>query len=202
MDKHSKEQASSIFEAESSMLNSVTFQSEDIEYFEACVLPMYEPYRPPLIIKLSGETANEFVQTAEKLNKWDKIVGFEINLSCPDINDNRQIFGLLSESTHNLIRKIRNVIGTLSCSAIRPLIVRLIFQVHQISHLPIIGSGGVMTDGDAIEMLLAGATAVQIGAANYHNSTAMVEIIREIRDYLISKDIHSVSSLVGQVDLN
>jgi len=256
MNKHSKEQASSIFEAEGSMLNSVTFQSEDIEYFEARVLPVYKPYQPPLIINLSGETVDEFAQTAEKLNKWDKIAGFEINLSCPNSNDNRQMFGLLSESTYSLIRKIRNVtdkpliaklspsvsriqeitlaaeqggadaftvanaysamsidintrkpklgnvIGTLSGSAIKPLIVRLIFQVHQISHLPIIGSGGVMTGSDAIEMLLAGAAAVQVGTANYRNPAAMIEIINQIRDYLIREDIHSVSSLIGQVDLS
>lgn len=253
---HSKEQASSIFEAEGSMLNAATFQSDALGYFEAHVLPAYDAYQPPLIANISGESVDEFAQTIERLNEQDKVAAFEVNLSCPDFDNNRQTFGLLSETTYNLIRKIRsvtdkpliaklspnvsriqevtlaaeqgganaftvanaysamsidietrkpkldNAIGSLSGAAIKPLIMRLIFQTHQITHLPIIGSGGVMSGSDAIEMMLAGATAVQIGTANFLNPNAMTEITNEIRDYISQHEINSASELVGQVDLS
>jgi dihydroorotate dehydrogenase (NAD+) catalytic subunit len=98
--------------------------------------------------------------------------------------------------------KLGNVIGSLPGAAIKPLIMHLVFQTHQITHLPIIGSGGVMSGSDAIEMMLASGTAVQIGTANFLNPNAMTEITNEIRDCIIQREINSASEMVGQVDLS
>ncbi|MCL6573074.1 MAG: dihydroorotate dehydrogenase [Bacillus sp. (in: Bacteria)] len=102
---------------------------------------------------------------------------------------------------HTRKPKIGNVIGGISGPAIKPLVVRLIHQVYNVSSLPIIGSGGVMTGEDVIEMMLAGATAVQVGTANFVNPTAMISILKEIEDYMQLYEIDHIKELIGQVKL-
>ncbi|WP_338062830.1 nitronate monooxygenase [Sporolactobacillus pectinivorans] len=97
--------------------------------------------------------------------------------------------------------KIGNIMGGISGPAVKPLVVRLIFQVHQATKLPIIGSGGVMNGRDAIEMILAGATAVQVGTANFISPTAMPEAIDEIRRYMVSHNIETIAELIGKIEL-
>ncbi|GAY76259.1 dihydroorotate dehydrogenase, catalytic subunit [Sporolactobacillus inulinus] len=98
--------------------------------------------------------------------------------------------------------RIGNLMGGLSGAAVKPLVVRLIYQVHQATRLPIIGSGGVMNGQDAIEMILAGASAVQVGTANFIQPNAMTTIIEEIDGYLNRHQIEHLTDLVGQVDLS
>lgn len=98
--------------------------------------------------------------------------------------------------------KIGNLMGGFSGPAVRPLIIRLIFQVHQVTALPIIGSGGVMTGRDVIEMMLAGASAVQVGTANFIRPVAMLDIIDEVTDYMIRHHIDRIADLVGKIDLD
>ncbi|UAK16344.1 dihydroorotate dehydrogenase [Sporolactobacillus terrae] len=98
--------------------------------------------------------------------------------------------------------RIGNLMGGLSGAAVKPLVVRLIYQVHQATRLPIIGSGGVMNGQDAIEMILAGASAVQVGTATFIQPNAMTTIIDEIDDYLNRHQIEHLTDLVGQVDLS
>lgn len=95
--------------------------------------------------------------------------------------------------------KIGNVLGGISGPAIRPIIVRMIYQVHQVSKLPIIGSGGVMNTNDALEMIIAGATAVQVGTANFINPLAMSEIITGIKAYMVKHQIDDIRTLIGSV---
>ncbi|GGH88600.1 dihydroorotate dehydrogenase (NAD+) catalytic subunit [Pullulanibacillus pueri] len=97
--------------------------------------------------------------------------------------------------------KIGNVMGGLSGPAVKPIIVRQIYQVHEVSRLPIIGCGGVMTADDAIEMLLAGATAVQVGTANFVTPTAMIDMIDGIRKYMKAHDLKRIDDIVGKVVL-
>lgn len=97
--------------------------------------------------------------------------------------------------------KIGNVLGGFSGPAVKPIIVRLIYQVRQVCSIPIIGCGGVMTADDAIEMILAGASAVQVGTASFINPLAMIEIIDGIKDYLITNDEKDINDIVGAVDI-
>ncbi|GEB77503.1 dihydroorotate dehydrogenase [Sporolactobacillus inulinus] len=98
--------------------------------------------------------------------------------------------------------RIGNLMGGLSGAAVKPLVVRLIYQVHQATRLPIIGSGGVMNGQDAIEMILAGASAVQVGTATFLQPNAMTTIIDDIDDYLNRHQIEHLTDLIGQVDLS
>ncbi|GGE27519.1 dihydroorotate dehydrogenase [Pullulanibacillus camelliae] len=94
--------------------------------------------------------------------------------------------------------KIGNLMGGLSGPAVRPVIVRMVYQVAQAVDVPIIGCGGIMCGRDAIEMMLAGATAVQIGTASFLNPTAMLEIIEEIKAYLKEHQLEDIQQLIGQ----
>lgn len=100
---------------------------------------------------------------------------------------------------HTRRPKIGNIMGGLSGPAIKPIIVRQIYQVREVSRLPIIGCGGIMTSEDAIEMMLAGASAVQVGTANFVSPTAMIDIIEGIQTYMEEHQLNSLGELIGGV---
>jgi len=95
------------------------------------------------------------------------------------------------------IPKIASLTGGLSGPAIRPIAVRMVWEVHQKIKIPIIGMGGIMNARDALEFMIAGATAVSVGTANFINPRATVEIISGIREYLIKNKIKNIKELVG-----
>ncbi|WP_080835276.1 dihydroorotate dehydrogenase [Cohnella massiliensis] len=103
---------------------------------------------------------------------------------------------------HSRRPKIGNVMGGLSGPSVKPIIVRMIYQVRQVSKLPIIGCGGVMNGEDAIEMMLAGATAVQVGTASFVNPTALTDILEEIKGYMVQYQIRDVNELIGGVRIS
>lgn len=94
---------------------------------------------------------------------------------------------------------LANKTGGLSGPAIKPIAVRMVYQVAQAVKLPIIGMGGIMTAEDAIEFLLAGATAVSVGTANFHNPTATIDIINGIEAYMKQYGIQDIKELIGAV---
>lgn len=244
-----------ICEADGGMINSIGIQSKGIEQYIAHTLPLYRDYEPPLIASISGESIDEFEQLAARLDKQPGVAALELNISCPNLRDNGQAFGMSAGATDQLLSTVRqvtgkpliakltpnvtriqdiaeaaerggadaltvantflamaidtetrkprigNVMGGLSGAAVKPLIVRLIYQAHQATNLPIIGSGGIMNGQDAIEMILAGATAVQIGTATFVQPNTMNTITDEITDYLERHHIDAVTDLIGQVDL-
>jgi dihydroorotate dehydrogenase (NAD+) catalytic subunit len=95
--------------------------------------------------------------------------------------------------------KIANRTGGLSGPCIKPLALYMVWRVAQAVNLPIIGMGGISTPSDAIEFLLAGASAVATGTINFVNPTAATEIIAGIGDYLASQGASSVADIVGTV---
>lgn len=109
-------------------------------------------------------------------------------------------FIAMAIDVHTRKPKIGNVIGGISGPSIKPLVVRLIHQVYQVSNLPIIGCGGVMNGEDAIEMMLAGASAVQVGTANFVHPTVMLTILQEIQDYMEQYQITSLKEIIGKIE--
>ncbi len=96
--------------------------------------------------------------------------------------------------------RLANVTGGLSGPAIRPVAVRIVWQVYRATGLPIIGMGGIMSADDAIEFMLAGASAVAVGTANFVNPTAAADVLAGIRKYLQDREIADVRHIVGQVE--
>jgi dihydroorotate dehydrogenase (NAD+) catalytic subunit len=97
--------------------------------------------------------------------------------------------------------KLTNVLGGLSGPAIRPIAVRMVYECHQAVKLPIIGMGGIMTIDDALEFIIAGATAVQVGTANFVDPLIWDKLISGLADYLTRHRIARVSDLVGRLTI-
>ena len=92
---------------------------------------------------------------------------------------------------------LRNITGGLSGPAIKPIALRMVWEVLQRVSVPVIGIGGIMTAEDALEFLILGAQAVQIGTANFINPHATMEIIEGIKDYLTANKIKDVNEIIG-----
>lgn len=90
-----------------------------------------------------------------------------------------------------------NITGGLSGPAVRPVAVRAVWQVYRAVSLPILGMGGIMTARDALEFILAGATAVAVGTANFVNPRATVEVVEGIETYMRENGFSDISELVG-----
>ena len=97
--------------------------------------------------------------------------------------------------------KLANIIGGLSGPAIKPIALRMVWQVASAVAIPVIGIGGVGTAEDAIEFLLAGATAVQVGTANFYNPSATEQILAGIDHYLQQQGETSVRAIIGSLRL-
>jgi dihydroorotate dehydrogenase (NAD+) catalytic subunit len=93
--------------------------------------------------------------------------------------------------------KIATVTGGLSGPAIRPVALRMVWEVYQKIRIPIIGMGGIMDISSALEFFIAGATAVSIGTANFINPNITIEIIEGIKNYLQENNISSINKLIG-----
>jgi dihydroorotate dehydrogenase (NAD+) catalytic subunit len=94
--------------------------------------------------------------------------------------------------------KLANIFGGLSGPAIKPIGLRMVWQVAECVSIPIIGIGGITTSEDAIEFMLAGASAVQVGTTNFINPKAAEEIILGIENYLATNNIASVQDIIGR----
>jgi len=95
--------------------------------------------------------------------------------------------------------RLANITGGLSGPAVKPIAVRMVYEVYRSLKIPIIGMGGIMNAGDAIEFLIAGASAVAVGTANFVNPRATTEIVDGIIDYMEKEGIGDIGSITGTV---
>lgn len=139
----------------------------------------------PIIAKLSPNVSDirEMALTAE--NAGADIITIANTLMGMAIDVDRQV------------SRLGNNIGGLSGPAIRPIVVRMIWETAQVIDIPIIGVGGVCCAKNAIEMFLVGASAVQVGSANFINPYIMLEIIAGIKQYLTEKKYNSIQDIIG-----
>ncbi|MBO5426465.1 MAG: dihydroorotate dehydrogenase [Lachnospiraceae bacterium] len=143
--------------------------------------------KQPIIMKLSPNVTDitEMARAAEAagtdaLSLINTLTGMKIDV-------NRRTFA------------VANKTAGVSGPAIKPIAVRMVYQVANAVKLPIIGMGGVMTAEDALEFIMAGASAVAVGTANFHNPYATVEIIKGIEDYMIKNNVADINELIGCV---
>lgn len=98
--------------------------------------------------------------------------------------------------------KLANIVGGLSGPAIKPIALRMVWQVAQTVKIPVIGIGGITTTEDALEFLLAGATAIEIGTANFINPRASQEIVEGLARYVTDNRLNSISEAIGGLILS
>ena len=143
--------------------------------------------KQPIIMKLSPNVTDitEMARAAEAagadaLSLINTITGMKIDI-------HRRKFALANKT------------GGMSGPAIKPIAVRMVYQTAQAVKIPIIGMGGIADAEDAIEFLLAGATAVSVGAMNFVNPYATVEVIKGIEDYMSKYNVEKLTDLIGAV---
>ncbi|MGA8180000.1 MAG: dihydroorotate dehydrogenase [Desulfobacterales bacterium] len=96
---------------------------------------------------------------------------------------------------------LANITGGLSGPAIKPVALRMVWQVVQAVNIPVIGIGGIITAKDALEFLIVGATAVQVGTANFINPHATIDILEGIEAFLMEKNIADVADIIGTLEI-
>ena len=143
--------------------------------------------RQPVIMKLSPNVTDitEMAKAAEAGGA--DVISLINTLTGMKIDVNRRKFALANRT------------GGMSGPAVHPIAVRMVYQAAQAVNIPIIGMGGIATPEDAIEMILAGASAVSVGTANFYNPNATIEIIDGIEAYMKKNGFESVKDMVGIV---
>jgi len=96
--------------------------------------------------------------------------------------------------------KLANITGGLSGPAIKPIALRMVWEASGAVGIPVIGVGGIINADDAIEFMLAGAAAIQVGTGNFLNPQATVEIIAGLQNYLKRKAIHDIKNVIGSIN--
>jgi len=166
--------------------NGIPFGNNKKKLYEL-IVNIKKSTTKPIIAKLSPNVSDikEMALAAEK-------AGTDI------INIANTLMGMAIDIDKQIPR-LGNNIGGLSGPAIRPIVVRMIWESAQIVNIPIIGVGGVCCAKDAIEMFLAGASAIQVGSANFSNPYVMLEIISGVKRYLKEKKYNSIKDIIGLV---
>ena len=143
--------------------------------------------KQPVIMKLSPNVT-DITETAKAAEAGGADVLSLINtLTGMKIDIERQTFA------------IANKTGGLSGPAVKPVAVRMVYQVANVVKVPIIGMGGICTAEDALEFILAGATAVSVGTANFNNPYTTMEVVAGIEDYMRRKNVEDIKDLIGLV---
>jgi dihydroorotate dehydrogenase (NAD+) catalytic subunit len=237
-----------IAETPSGMLNAIGLQNPGVDHVARVYAPQWATWDLPVIVNVAGDSVEEYVAVARRLDGVAGVAGLELNISCPNVQSGLQ-FGvdptlaaevtravraatelpLIVKLTPNVtdivaiaraveeagadavsaintfvgmaidVRRRRPVIsrgtGGLSGPAIKPLALHAVWQVAAEVHIPVIGIGGIMTPDDALEFLLAGAAAIQLGTVNYVRPQAAAEIHDGISDYLVQHDLPDIRAL-------
>ncbi|MCI7812204.1 MAG: dihydroorotate dehydrogenase [Lachnospiraceae bacterium] len=160
---------------------------QDPHAVEAITREVKKRAKQPVIMKLSPNVTDITVMAkaaeaggADALSLINTLTGMKIDV-------NRRCFALANKT------------GGLSGPAVKPVAVRMVYQVANAVKVPIIGMGGITNTEDALEFLLAGATAVSVGTANFFKPTATVEIAQGIESYLEKNGFEDVKQIIGLV---
>jgi len=247
-----------VIEIPSGMLNSIGLQNVGVEALIKEKLPYLKKYNTPVIINISGDTIEEYVELARRLEEISVkmgVAGLEVNISCPNVKKGGMAWGTDAKATYKIVSSIRkittlplivkltpnvtdikimaqaaeeagadalslintlvgmvvdidsrkpklaNVSGGLSGPAVKPVALWLVWQVFQMVKIPIIGIGGIINVEDALEFIIAGARAIEIGTANFVNPRVTMEIIEGIEKHLTKNNIKDVNKLVGSMEI-
>jgi len=246
-----------VAETASGMLNSIGLQNPGVQTFASRDLTWLAENAPglPVIVNVSGHTVAEYVTVVERLEREPHVAGYEVNISCPNVDAGGMAFGTTCDAAGSVVAAVRpitkrplivklspnvtdiaeiarsveaegadavslintllgmaidvatmrpklaRVVGGLSGPAIKPVALRMVWQVANAVDVPVVGMGGIMTGEDAVEFMLAGASAVAVGTANFVDPTATTRIIDGLESYCVGHGIGNVSELTGAMEV-
>jgi dihydroorotate dehydrogenase (NAD+) catalytic subunit len=242
-----------VYETASGMLNAIGLENVGVEVFLKEKLPFLRKVQANVVVNIFGESIEEYVAVALRLEGAVGVSALELNISCPNVAQGGMVFGTNPKSASQVTQAVRkvtslplivklspqvpditeiaravtdagadclsvintipgmaidiktakprlaNVTGGLSGPAIKPIALKLVWDVARSVKIPVIGAGGIVTAEDAIEFMLAGATAVQVGTSNFIKPMCAIEIVNGIRSYLIEEKIPDVSKIIGKL---
>lgn len=260
-----------VFETPSGMLNAIGLQNVGVDAFIKEKLPYLSKIGVPVIASVMGYTVDEFKEAVRVLDRCGDVAGFELNLSCPNVEYEKapkspgdtgggavldrpaRMFAHDAALIQSVVKAVRGVTaktviaklgpdvsdigrmalaaeksgadavslintfiamaidvttrrpvlknrtGGLSGPCVRPIAVRMVWEAARSVRIPVMGMGGIMNANDALEFLIAGASCVQVGTANFVNPGVSAEIVEGIEKHLVKNKIASVRELVGSL---
>jgi len=243
-----------IAETACGMLNSIGLQNPGVEGFIAKDLAWLAGVDVPVIVNVAGHTVGEYVEVVERLESEDGVAAYELNVSCPNVDQGGLAFGTSCAGVSEVTRAVRKVtdrplivkltpnvtdptelalaaeaegadavslintllgmavdadsrrpklsriVGGLSGPAIKPIALRMVWQVASKVTVPVIGMGGIMVGQDAVEFMLAGASAVAVGTANLVDPRATDRVLDGLTEYCREHDVRAVKDLIGMLE--
>ena len=248
-----------IVETDSGMLNAIGWANVGLDRFIEEKLPVIREMSTAVFVNIAGETIADYVAVVERLADESGIAGFELNISCPNVEHGGVSFGTDENQVKKITKAIKeasgdkvlmvklapavtdislmaraavdagadalslvntftamvidietrrpilaNRTGGLSGPAIKPIAVYLVNKVYnevtKDSNIPILGMGGIRTASDAIEFILAGASAAGIGTANFIEPDCSAKIIDDIKKYCSQNKIENIKELIGSLE--
>ena len=216
-----------IAECTGGMINAVGLQNPGVDKVISEELPkLKQCFRKPVMANVSGFSVADYAYTCERLDKEEQVGWLEVNVSCPNVHGGGMSFGTCPEAAAESIAKacedagpdgislidtmlgmridlrtrkpiIANKMGGFSGPAIFPVALRMVYQVAGAVKIPVVGMGGVSSAEDVVEMMLAGATAVEVGAANLVNPYACRDIIRELPAVMEKYKVENLKDIIG-----
>lgn len=244
-----------VAETASGMLNAIGLQNSGVEAFAAGDLAWLAAQDVPVIVNVAGHRVEEYAEVVARLDGERGVAGFELNVSCPNVDHGGMAFGVdaaaaarvtalarratvkplivkLSPNVTDIVAiasavaeagadavslintllgmaveaetrspKLARVVGGLSGPAVKPVALRMVWQVaRSLPGLPVVGMGGIMDGTDAVEFMLAGASAVAVGTASFVDPTSTVRVVDGIREYCVRHGIPRAADLVGAME--
>jgi len=243
-------------ETAAGMLNAIGLANVGVEAFLRDKLPALRGQDTVVIANVFGETRDEYVAVAQRLNRAPGLHAIELNLSCPNTERGGLAFGVSPVLIREVVADVRraapdlpllvkltpnitdigeaaraaadagadilslvntflglavdlerrrpvlaNVVGGLSGPAIKPLALYMVHKVAAATRLPIIGMGGIATAEDALEFMVAGSAAVQVGTANFYDPRAPLTVAEGMEAWCRARGIARVQDLTGTLRL-
>ncbi|KPJ48207.1 MAG: hypothetical protein AMJ38_05810 [Dehalococcoidia bacterium DG_22] len=208
-------------ETAAGMLNSIGLQNMGVEALIRDVAPIWATWRVPVVVNIAGESVEEYARLARRLNGVPGVGGLELNISCPNVatglefGSSPQMAATVTaavkwETTLPVIVKltpnVSDIVGVAQAAAeagadaltlINTFPAMAVYQTAAAVDVPIIGCGGIMTGLDAMEYIMAGATAVQVGTATFVNPRATLDVLEGIERYMEEEGVGDICQLVG-----
>ena len=243
-----------VAETASGILNSIGLQNPGVEAFCEGDLAWLRDVDVPVIVNVSGHSIAEYAAVVERLEEEPGVAAYEVNISCPNVDEGGMAFGVACSPAAAVTRAVRRVtkrpvvvklspnvtdvaeiaravefegadavslintllgmsidaetrrprlarvVGGLSGPAIKPVALRMVWQVANAVDVPVIGMGGIMDGEDAVEFMLAGASAVAVGTANFIDPGSTRRVADGIVEYCVRHGVARVRDLTGAMD--
>ena len=240
-----------VTETPAGMLNSIGLQNPGVDGVLEKYAPRWARWQVPVIVNVAGESVDDYVEVARRLDGQPGVAGIELNISCPNVGRGGLQFALDAEGASAVTAAVRaatdlplmvklspaapdvraiaraiadagadsisavntlsgmaldrerrrpllgNTYGGLSGPALKPVALRVVYEVAQAVKIPIVGIGGVGSLDDVLDFLMAGAVAVQVGTAVFADPTLPLRLVDELAAYCAERGFGSHRDLVG-----